>query len=407
MNGGAIVRREARTYEREDQHTSWFRDMAAVRYGIGLTDPSEARARLDRHRAEVDADLPGIERAMARRLAGPAGEMRDASGARVEVDFVKGEQRALTRVDGSGGDFVGPIWLMEYWASANRQASVMANIVQMRPLPPGTDSINAPKVATGVTAAIQATDNSAASSTDLTAGTVTAPVRTVAAQQDISQQMFDQMTTGLSFDQGVVGDLADAYGAQLDAQMLNGTGASGQVKGILQVSGIGNYTYVDATPTVAEMWPKLAGAAYTLMNGRLRQSTDIVFHHRRWLWITAATDTGGRPIVDPQSEAPYDDLDIAQPEGYGGETAWGTAWMNSSIPTNGGGGTEDLVAFVRGKDLFLFVSPPRLRLFPEVGSGTLTMRAQVVTYAAFLSEREPSAICTLTGTGLAAAGVVF
>ena len=103
---------EARTYERGSQ-VSYLKDLANAQ----IQGDYEARERLNRHAQEVA----------------------------VEPEYK--EYRDLNRTDGSGGAFVPPAWLMGQWIELARAGRPTANLFNSQPLPPGTDSINIPKVA--------------------------------------------------------------------------------------------------------------------------------------------------------------------------------------------------------------------------------------------------------------------
>ena len=55
-------------------------------------------------------------------------------------------------------------------------------------------------------------------------------------------------------------DLIADYNQKLDLQVINGSGAAGQMKGVLNVAGINGVTYTDATPTLPE--PEALGAEF-------------------------------------------------------------------------------------------------------------------------------------------------
>jgi hypothetical protein len=74
--------------------------------------------------------------------------------------------------------------------------------------------------------------------------------------QDLSVQSVE-LATPLT-DRLLFADLLGAYTAELDRQCSRGSGASGELLGINQVSGINAVTYTDATPTVPELYPKVA-----------------------------------------------------------------------------------------------------------------------------------------------------
>jgi hypothetical protein len=107
-------------------------------------------------------------------------------------EFGASQQRDITRVDGAGGEFVPPLWLVSDYAEMIRAGRVTANLVRSIPLPGGTDSINIPRITTGTSAAPQTADNGAVSETDIVTTSVAAPVRTIAGQQDIALQLLEQ-----------------------------------------------------------------------------------------------------------------------------------------------------------------------------------------------------------------------
>jgi len=61
---------------------------------------------------------------------------------------------------------------------------------------------------------------------------------------------------------------------------------------------------------------------------------------------------------------------------------------------------DALVALVRDQAI-LYTEPPRIRVMPEIGSGTLTVRVSALAYCAMLV-RQPAAVGKATGAGLAA-----
>jgi len=126
------IKSEPLTYRQGGQY-SWFKDVARAS-DPGQRDP-QAAERLQRHRKELDVIM-------------------ESAGA---------EQRAnMNTTDGTGGEFVPPLWLVNQYVPLARAGRVTAELCRMVPLPPGTDSINMPTVATGSTVAAQ-TQGAAAS----------------------------------------------------------------------------------------------------------------------------------------------------------------------------------------------------------------------------------------------------
>ena len=382
------VRSEPLTYQRGDRRQSYFRDLGLAHVG----GDESARQRLARHRAEVDVELPKME-------------ARHEARARREIEELGGtvESRDITRVDGAGGEFVPPLWIMEEYAEYARAGRVTAGLVRQIGLPAGTDSISLPRITGGTAAGVQTADNGAVSETDMTTGSVTGPVRTIAGQQDIALQLLEQ--SPLMFDEIVFGDLTADYNSKLTVQILNGTGSSGQHTGFLALSGTNSVSYTDASPTVPEFFPTGAQAASQAATGRKLPMSAFVMHSRRWYWMMGALDSSNRPYVVPGTQGPQNAL--ATLNGTIAEGPVGTwhglpVYLDQNMPTTLGGGTEDAILVFRGADHILFEGALRTRALPEVLSGNLTVRLQVYAYSAFICGRFPAGVSKITGTGLAA-----
>lgn len=313
------------------------------------------------------------------------------------------ENRDLSRTDGAGGDFVPPAWLMDAYAPSARAGRVFADRFAQFPLPGGTDTLNIPKVTTGSTVAVQTADNAAVSEVDLATDVVTAPVRTLAGQNDVALQLLEQ--SPIPFDRVVFEDLLGDYNRALDVQCLSGSAASGQLRGVLGLSGVNAVTYTDASPTLQELYPKGALAVADIVNTRFQIPEAWVMHPTRWMWMLATLDSSGRPYVVPQGSGPQNapatvgSLSVDGPSG-----TWHglPVFLDANIPTNLGAGTnEDRILCGRFSDGHLYESQPRLRVLPEVGSGTLTVRIQLYNYVAFAPGRFAGGMTIIAGTGLA------
>lgn len=360
------VTSEARTYEKGNGR-SYLQDLARSQ----VLQDGEARGRLDRHSMEVQTDP---------------------------------EYRALTRVDGAGGFFVPPLWLMNDYIALARAGRPTANLVTNMQLPAGTDSLNIPKISTGVTTALQTADNQTVSETDLADTSVSAGVKTIAGQQNIAIQALEQ--SPLNFDEIIFADLIAAQATNVDTQVLSGANANGEVKGLLSASGLNAVTYTDTTPTVGELYSKIADAVQQIHTGRFLAPTVIVMHPRRWAWMLAALDSSNRPLIVPSAQGPTNA--IGEFGGVVSQQVVGSIQglpvvTDPSVPTLLGAGTnEDRIIVMRASDLYLWESGIKTRVLPDVGSGTLTVRLQVYSYLAFTAERYSKAISVISGTGLSA-----
>lgn len=385
------VRSEPLTYDRQNRNASYFRDLGLAYVG----GDQQARERLQSHRREMDVELPKLEARQSAEFE------RQMAGAEFRGHAI--QRRDINRTDGTGGEFVPPLWILSEYAEYARAGRTTLNLCRTIPLPGGTDSISVPRISGGTAVAAQSADNGAVQETDLTTATVTAPVRTYAGQQDIALQLLEQ--SPLMFDEIVFADLMADHNAKLDAAALNGAGTSGTHTGFLQLSGTNSVSYTDASPTVPEFYPYPAQAISQAASGRKLPPTAIVMHSRRWFWMLAALDSSNRPLVVPIANGPYMAMGVSQDvlaEGPAGVMHGLPVYLDPNIPTTLGGGTEDAVIAARFSDSIFFEGAIRTRALPEVLSGTLTVRLQVYSYSAFMCGRQPAGISKITGTGLAA-----
>lgn len=309
------------------------------------------------------------------------------------------EKRALTTVDGAGGEFVPPLWMVNDYVALARAGRVVADQVRPLPLPPGTDSISLPKVASGTSTAEQATQNTAVSNTDATTTSVTANVATIAGQQVVAQQLLDQ--SPINMDDVLLADLAADYAIRADTFVINNNAAN--KRGLLNVTGVNAITYTDATPTTSELYPKVADGIQQVHTNRFLPPDKIFMHPRRWAWFTAAVDTAGRPLVTPVANMPQNVLAAMSSvisEGFVGTLQGLPVYVDPNIPITLGGGTEDRIIILRSTDVIFFEGAPQAEAFRETKADQLSVLLRFFNYAAIHSERYPKSISVISGTGL-------
>lgn len=351
------VKSEPMTYRAGGQH-SYFKDLALAQ-APGVWD-SEARARLARHADEVSIEL----------------------------------RTNPNRTDGTGGDFVPPLYLMNQYVALARAGRVTADLSSKFELPAGTDSINMPKIATGSTVAAQ-TDGSAASNTDITTSTVTAPVNTYAGQQILSLALLEQ--SPVNFDQVVFADLIASQAQQIGAAVIGGAGSSGAHEGILTNTSVGSVTSTATTGT--GIYTVVAQAVSTVSRTRFLPPTAIVMNPQRWYWFCSQGDSSGRPLVVPNAGAPFNAIgvqDQAVAQGSVGTMLGIPVYLDPNIGTTYST-NQDRIIVGRFSDLALFEGPLRTRVLYETDANTLQVRLQVYNYSAFTSRRYSSAIAVCSG----------
>ena len=358
--------REQVTYQKGDPRRSYLKDMCTIAIP-GASGADEARERLNRHAHDV-----------------------------ATLDAYR-EERAINGSTGTGGYAIPPAWLMDQYIALARAGRPTANVVQNQALPGGTNSINIPKLSTGTTTAIQATQNTSVSETNLTDTSVQANVQTIAGQQNLSIQLIDQ--SPIAFDEIVFRDLVAAHATNVDTQVLYGSGSNGQVQGIHGTSGI--QTYTAGGNTIQYAYAAIANAIQLVHTQRFLPPEVIVMHPRRWGWFLSLLDTTDRPLFLPAANNGYNlggVLDKVDSQQVVGQMHGLPVVTDPSLTVNNGGSAgQDYVYVMRSSDLILWESGLRTRVLPETNASTLTVLLQVFSYIAFTAGRYPASVVEVQG----------
>lgn len=376
----ATIGYEPGSYERYGQR-SYFRDLVSVSLNrAGLDDAGE---RLQRSNHETHVDAMALLR-------------KTGSSTPMEI-------RALSTTDGTGGDFVPPLWMIQEYISLARAARPIADRVKNLPLPTGTDSLNIPRLATGTSTGEQATQNTPVQNTDASTNAVTANVTTLAGQQVVAVQLIEQ--SPINLDDILLEDLTLDYATKVDVFVLNNN-ATGK-RGILQELLTIPETYTDAAPTVGKLYSKLADAIQQIQTQRFLSPDTIAMHPRRWAWFLAALDTQNRPLILPTvGQNPFNALGTSQGQtvqGAAGNVGGVDVVLDPSIPTNTGVGTnQDPIVIFRAGDSILWEGAPNVEAFRETKADQLSVLLRFYRYVAFTAARYPKSIAVLNGTGVVA-----
>ena len=301
-------------------------------------------------------------------------------------------------------EFVPPLWLEDQFIKYVRPGRITANLTTMGQVPPGTDSINIPKINTGTATAIQGTQNTGVQQTDLTTTSVSSPVQTIAGGQTVSLQLIEQ--SPLNIDEIVLQDLAADYAKQLDTQVLSGTGGGGQVTGMLQQSGTNAITWTQATPALGGaggLYAKIANAIQTIHTTRFLPPTHIIMHPRRWAWAESQSDGNNRPLVVPAAGGPWNvvgNMDGTNAQGYVGQVLGLPVFVDALIPITGGGGSnQDTVIVAKMDDIWLWEGTVKAEAFQQTYANQMSVFVRLYNYIAFQAGRYAQSISLITGTG--------
>jgi len=329
---------------------------------------------------------------------------RDAMERLRRNDKMVAEKRAISTTAGAGGEFVPPLWLEEQFVALARPGRVTADRAVHGEVPPGTDSINIPKVLTGTAVAVQATQNSGVQQTDATTGSVASPVITIAGGQTISMQLVEQ--SPLNVDDLILGDLAADYAQKADIQVISGSGSSGQATGLLTLSGTNSVAWTQATPALGGaggMYASLGAGISAIHTNRFAPPDCIIMHPRRWAWALAQSDTSNRPLIVPTAQGPNNAA--GQPgaimaQGYVGEMLGLPVYTDANLPTNVGAGTnQDVILIARMSDVYLWEGNVRAEAFEQTYAQQLSLFVRLYNYVSFQPGRYPKALASVTGTG--------
>ena len=268
------------------------------------------------------------------------------------------EESALQHRDGTTGNFAGlvvPRYLTDLAAELARAGRPVADQCTSLPLPQDGMTINISRITTGSSADVQAAENDAVSETDVDDTLLTANVRTVASGQQISRQAIER---GNGVDSLIAADMIGAMSTKLDDQVINGSGSSGQLLGLRNVSGVNTVTYTDASPTAAELYSKIVDGIQQVNSNRYAAADLIIMHPRRLAFLQAGVDGNNRPLVLPEQNVPQNAMGMGPIAGYGavGASIAGLPVVtDANVKTNlGSGNDEDEIYIVRRADMLLF-----------------------------------------------------
>lgn len=359
-----VVTGEARTYspDSDPRGETFLRDVASAFLGN-----FEARDRVQRHMQEER-----VERG---------------------AEF---EKRAVGT--GAFAGLVVPQYLTDLVAPAAAAARPFADICNQHPLPEVGTTVNISRITTATSAAAQ-TENAAVSNTDIDDTLLTETMFTVAGQQVMSRQSIER---GVGTEEITLNDLVRRYHSALDSKLLNDA-----TTGLTNVAQ--SVAYTDASPTAAELWPKLLNAQANLEAVMLDQGVGdlyAVMHSRRWAWLQSQVGTSWPFVSQPGIPTQAGGVNLATGYGQGvrGVLPNGIkVIVDNNIATNLGAGTnEDEIYVVNASELHLWEDSgaPLFIRAEQTNAASLGVLLVVYGYAAYSFRRYTNGHQKIAGTGL-------
>jgi HK97 family phage major capsid protein len=319
------------------------------------------------------------------------------------------QRETMEKRDSGTSNFAGlvvPQYLVSSFAQLRRAGRPTLDISTNQALPAAGMTLNIGRLTTGVTSYVQASENSAPTESSPDDTLLTVNVNTVASMFDLSKQA---ILRGTGVETQLLGDAVRSYQTKVDALALNGSGSSGEHRGILNTSGINATTYTDASPTWAEFFPKLVAAITNISTNFYGGATHIVAHPSIIGCWLRALDTTNRPQFGNTAGNPMNAAATFDRPAYdmGGLQILGLPVIaDANMPTNLGTGTDESAVIVGDfSESYIWEdnggSPLYVRF--EQPDGNIAIRTVVFGFSAYTAGKYPTAFSAITGTGLIAA----
>ena len=308
----------------------------------------------------------------------------------------------LTRAVGTGA-FAGltvPQYLTELYAPATAALRPFADVCNRHPLPESGMSVNISRVTTSSSAAVQASENSAVSETNMDDTLLTVNVQTAAGQQTVSRQAIDR---GTGIEDVTMQDLFNRVATTIDSTLLNQA-----TNGLTNVATA--TTYTDATPTGAELYPKILGAAAGVEAALLAMGnpTHAVMHSRRWYWLSSQMSSTW-PLINwagiPVQAGGTADSSSSYGSGPRGVLPSGLqVIVDNNVGTALGAGTEDELYVVPASECHLWEDPnaPLFIRAEQPAAASLGVLLVAYSYFAYTFGRYANGMGKVSGTGMIA-----
>lgn len=364
----ARVGQEPRTYaaESDPKGVKFLRDVASSHLNRGDYDAAE---RLQRHMQEEKVE--------------------------------RGEQNLQNQMRAAGtGAFAGlvvPQYLTDMYAPAAKALRPFADAINKHDLPESGMTVNISRITTSTSVATQSSENAAVSETNIDDTLLTVNVKTAAGQQTLSRQALER---GTAVEEVTIEDLMSSWATNIDSSLINDatTGLSDASTAI---------AYTDATPTAAELYPKILAATAASEAALLaRAYPDLaVMHSRRWYWMQSQL-TSTWPLFQ-QSTAPNQtagtvDNASSYGSGFRGRLPSGLAVIvDNNVPTSEGT-NEDEIYVLPSREAHLWEDPnaPFFIRAEQPAIASLGVVFVLYSYYAYTFGRYPLGFQKIGGTGL-------
>jgi hypothetical protein len=292
-----------------------------------------------------------------------------------------------------------PQYLTDMYAPATAALRPFADVCNRHPLPDQGMSIEISRITTSSDAGLQASQNAGVTEQNMDDTLLTVPVQTAAGQQTISRQAIDR---GTGIEDVAFQDLFNRVATRLDSTLLNQA-----TTGLAAVAQANAYT--DLTPSGAELYPKILGAAAGVEANLLAMGapTHAVMHSRRWYWLSSQMSNTW-PMINsvniPVQASGTLDPNSSYASGPRGVLPNGmVVVVDNNIATNLGAGTdEDELYVVPATECHLWEDPgaPLFIRAEQPHAASLGVLLVAYSYFAYTFARYANGMQKVGGTGL-------
>lgn len=305
----------------------------------------------------------------------------------------------MQRAVGTGA-FAGltvPQYLTAMYAENVKALRPFADICNKHDLPADGMTVNISRITTGSGTALQASENSAVQETNMDDTLLTESVQTAAGQQTLSRQAIDR---GTGIEEVVFDDLFRSYATTLDSTLI--TQATTGLSAVATAN-----TYTDASPSVAELWPKIHSAGAGVEAALLGKAvpSHVVMHSRRWYWIQSQVGSTWPWVQQPGIGAQNGAVNFATGYNQGARGLLPNgmlAVVDNNIGITSGGGAEDEMYVVPADECHLWEDPqaPVFIRAEQPAAASLGVLLVLYGYFAYSFRRYANSHQKISGTGL-------
>jgi hypothetical protein len=310
-------------------------------------------------------------------LYGPSDPAREKrlQDHRNQVQYHPEYRTGINATGGTGGYAVPPYYAEGDFVIAAHALSPIAAAATNLPLPQHTNSVVLPQLTTGVTAAIQNPQNSSVTdgATTYADAGQTCPVTTLLGSITLSRQLLD-FATSSGYDEVIARELGAALGAKREQQVIAGTGSSGQLTGLENLSGVQT---ISATGSVAGIYDGIVAAVTQIATTRLRPPDFVAGSPELWAYLAGGLSTTGMPFMPPR---PSEQFAAVAPESIPGEIM-GLKYISDPLIAASLGSQYLIVGVSR--DLILWSQPPQMSFNLETLANQMSVVVTASQYLAF------------------------